>query len=260
MFFASNADAMIAPSPLGNDDRRPWRTCGIDMAAMAPSSVPDDATTNDANSDPHRRKAPPRMLVPSRRRGVARVRDVVWRKELAGDPPGGSSVVSAHDDDDESLGIQSTLERAKDSAMAVTGAPRSLPIIVVLPRSWAREAANDSTATLPHASDGDMMEEEEMEEDATPEREGGASPRRRRTSDRRDMDASSFGGRGSGRDDDRSRASARYRCAALGSPSTMKQQPGRGWRGCVCCRRRRRSTWARDDLSSRVAESSSRRR
>jgi hypothetical protein len=209
------------------------------MAAMAPSSVPDDATTNDASSDPHRRKAPPRMLVPSRRRGVARVRDVVWRKELAGDPPGGSSVVSAHDDD-ESLGIQSTLERANESAMAVTGAPRSLPIVVVLPRSWAREAANDSTATLPHASDGDMMGEEEKEEDemedATPERDEEASPWRRRTSDDRrgSMDASSFGRRSGGRDDDReeeedgagNRAAPRYRCASLGSVSTNEHKPG----------------------------------
>jgi hypothetical protein len=138
---------------------------------MAPNNVPNDAITNDASSDPHRRNALPRTLVPSRSNGVARVRDKFWRKALAGDPPGGSSVVSAQDDDAgeiDGLGIQSTLDSAKERAMADTGAPNSLPIVVVLPRSCAREATNDKTAMLPHESDGDMTEEgeERGEEDA----------------------------------------------------------------------------------------------
>jgi hypothetical protein len=113
----------------------------MENAAIAPRSVPDDAITNDANSDPHRRIAPPRRLVPRRSRGVARVRDVLWRNALADDPPGGSNVEIVHDVDvdvsarDGPHGIQSTLDSAKDNAMAVTGAPRSLPIDVVLPRS-----------------------------------------------------------------------------------------------------------------------------
>jgi hypothetical protein len=78
------------------------------------------------------------MLVPRSSRGVASVNDVVWRKELAVEPPGGNNVVRVHDVVevvDGFVGIQSTLDNANESAMAVTGAPSSLPTVVDLPSS-----------------------------------------------------------------------------------------------------------------------------
>ena len=97
---------------------------------------------------------------------------MLWRKELAVDPPGERSAVSFHDDDtDDHVGIQSTLASAKESAMAVTGAPRSLPIVVDLPSSCAKETRNDKAATLPHESDCDMIDEMAVEVAATPKRE-----------------------------------------------------------------------------------------
>jgi len=129
---------MIVPSRPGNDDNIALRICGTENAAMAPISVPVDAITNDASSEPHRRSALPRMLVPRSSRGVASVNDVVWRKELAVEPPGGNNVVRVHDVVevvDSFVGIQSTLDNANESAMAVTGAPSSLPTVVDLPSS-----------------------------------------------------------------------------------------------------------------------------
>lgn len=129
---------MIVPSRPGNDDNIALRICGTENAAMAPISVPVDAITNDASSEPHRRSALPRMLVPRSSRGVASVNDVVWRKELAVEPPGGNNVVRVHDVVevvDGFVGIQSTLDNANESAMAVTGAPSSLPTVVDLPSS-----------------------------------------------------------------------------------------------------------------------------
>ena len=115
------------------------------------------------------------------------MRDVLWRNALADDPPGGSNVEIVHDVDvdvsarDGPHGIQSTLDSAKDNAMAVTGAPRSLPIDVVLPRSCAIDAANDNAATFPQASDGDMMEWEEEADDTTGRTREASRRRRRRT-------------------------------------------------------------------------------
>lgn len=127
---------------------------------MAPRRVPVDATTNDASSEPHRCSALPRMLVPRSSRGVASVNDVFWRKELAVEPPGGSNVVRVHNVDVRYslVGIQSTLASANESAMAVTGAPSSLPAVVDLPSSCANEATNESAAMFPQESNCDMME------------------------------------------------------------------------------------------------------
>ena len=127
---------MIVPSRPGNDDNIALRIRGNENAATAPMSVPSDAIANDASSEPHRRSASPRMLVPRSSRGVASVNDVVWRKELAMEPPGGSKVVRVHDVDVDNLfGIQSILDNANESAMAVTGAPSSWPTVVDLPSS-----------------------------------------------------------------------------------------------------------------------------
>jgi hypothetical protein len=153
-----------------------YRIRGTENAVMAPRSVPVDAIMNDASSEPHCRNALPRILVPRSNRGVASVNDIVWRKELAVEPPGGSNVVRVHDvvDVDRILvGIQSTLDNANESAMAVTGAPSSLPTVVDLPSSCANEATNESAAMFPHESDCDMMEEMvvEVEDVVIPERE-----------------------------------------------------------------------------------------
>jgi hypothetical protein len=58
------------------------------------------------------------------------------------------------------VGIHPTLDSTNVSAIAVTGAPNNLPIIVVLPNNWAKEAEKASVAIFPHVSEGDSMESE----------------------------------------------------------------------------------------------------
>ena len=45
-----------------------------------------------------------------------------------------------------------TLANPKVSAMAVTGAPRSLPTLVVVPSFWAATPTAESVARFPHES------------------------------------------------------------------------------------------------------------
>mmetsp|Transcript_22105 Transcript_22105/g.53553 ORF Transcript_22105/g.53553 Transcript_22105/m.53553 type:complete len:238 (+) Transcript_22105:1133-1846(+) len=168
MFLASSAAAIFAPSRPGKDAIIAARMLrrGTEKARVAPANVPRDATTNDPNSGPHRRSAEPRTDVPSSNNGVASVRETPCKNVLADDPPGGRSVFhpDADDDDDDSReqrGIQLTLESTKVSAIAVTGAPSSLPAIVVLPRSCASDAANDRVATFPQSSHGDIIDDDD---------------------------------------------------------------------------------------------------
>lgn len=114
--------------------------------------------TKDPSNAPHCFSALPRRLVPRSNNGVANVSDTDWRNELAVDPPGGNRVFHCqHDvDDDDAIddgnsivGIQPMLDSTKVSAIAVTGAPSSLPTMVVFPNSCASDAVNDKTAIFP---------------------------------------------------------------------------------------------------------------
>ena len=115
----------------------------IEKAAIAPAKVPNDAMKNDPNKLPHCRSAFPLRLVPRRSSGVANVSDTFCRKELDGLPPGGRIVINsvvvvgAAEDEDNTNddGINPTLDKTNATAIAVTGAPRSLPTSVVLPNS-----------------------------------------------------------------------------------------------------------------------------
>ena len=110
-------------------------------ASAPPANVPREARINDPSNEPHCRNALPRILVPSNNNGVANVSDILCRNELALDPPGGNSVFQVNDDvvvaadAVESLGIQPTLDRTNVSAIADTGAPNNLPIMVDLPNN-----------------------------------------------------------------------------------------------------------------------------
>jgi len=139
-------------------------------ARTAPSNVPNEAMTKDPRREPHCWSAVPRRLVPRRSSGVARVREMDWRKVLAVEPPGGNTVLHVNDDDDDdgddsgddcSVGIHPTLDAINVSAMAVTGAPSNFPINVVLPRSWAREAANERTAMFPQLFDEEIIDDDD---------------------------------------------------------------------------------------------------
>ena len=85
-----------------------------------------------------------------------------------GDPPGGRSVfhfqidddIIDEDDDDVIIrvGIHPILDNANVSAIAVTGAPSSLPMVVDLPSNCAKEAEKASVAIFPQVSDGESSE------------------------------------------------------------------------------------------------------
>ena len=117
----------------------------IEKAAIAPAKVPNDAMKNDPNKLPHCRSAFPLRLVPRRSSGVANVSDTFCRKELDGLPPGGRIVihcdvvvvigVAEEADNTNDDGMNPTLDKTNATAIAVTGAPRSLPTSVVLPNS-----------------------------------------------------------------------------------------------------------------------------
>jgi len=102
---------------------------------MAPAKVPNDAMKNEPNKLPHCLSAFPRRLVPRRSRGVANVRDIFCRNVLDGLPPGGRIVIQSVAEVDNSDGINPTLDKTNATAIAVTGAPRSLPTKVFFPTS-----------------------------------------------------------------------------------------------------------------------------
>ena len=107
-----------------------------EQASVPPANVPKDAIKNDPSKAPHCFNALPRKLVPSNNNGVAKVSETPCRNVLAGEPPGGSNVLQLQVFDAlHNVGIQPTLDSTNVSAMAVTGAPRSLPTSVVLPSS-----------------------------------------------------------------------------------------------------------------------------
>jgi len=165
IFFANNAEAILIPSP-PKDARSADRMLNNTKARMAPDNVPNEAMTKDPRREPHCTSAVPRRLVPRRSSGVARVREMDWRKVLAVEPPGGNSVLHVNDsgdddgDDSSGIGIHPTLDAANVSAMAVTGAPSSFPINVVLPISWAREAAKERTAMFPQLFEDEIIEDD----------------------------------------------------------------------------------------------------
>ena len=138
----------------------------IEKAIMAPAKVPNDAMKNDPNKLPHCFKAFPLRLVPRRSSGVAKVSDMLCRNVLDALPPGGRIVIHSEEDDDANDnddGMTPTLDSTNATAIAVTGAPRSLPIKVLFPNSWAKEAVKESAATLPQLfeaaiRDGDGVE------------------------------------------------------------------------------------------------------
>mmetsp|Transcript_28173 Transcript_28173/g.58724 ORF Transcript_28173/g.58724 Transcript_28173/m.58724 type:complete len:368 (+) Transcript_28173:510-1613(+) len=103
IFFANSAAAILIPSP-PNDVRSADRMLRLEIdntkARTAPSNVPNEAMTKDPRREPHCWSAVPRRLVPRRSSGVARVREMDWRKVLAVEPPGGNTVLHVNDDDD----------------------------------------------------------------------------------------------------------------------------------------------------------------
>ena len=83
-----------------------------------------------------------------------------------GDPPGGRRVFHFQiddiiDEDDDVIirvGIHPILDNANVSAIAVTGAPSSLPMVVDLPSNCAKEAEKASVAIFPHVSEGESSD------------------------------------------------------------------------------------------------------
>mmetsp|Transcript_32661 Transcript_32661/g.66630 ORF Transcript_32661/g.66630 Transcript_32661/m.66630 type:complete len:113 (-) Transcript_32661:410-748(-) len=109
----------------------------IEKAIMAPAKDPNDAMKNDPNKLPHCLSAFPLKLVPRRSSGVAKVSDIFCKNEDDGLPPGARSVIHpvVVAEVDNNDGINPTLDNTKATAIAVTGAPRSLPTKVFFPSS-----------------------------------------------------------------------------------------------------------------------------
>ena len=65
---------------------------------------------------------------------------------------------SVDDDNDVVDGMKPTLDKINATAMAVTGAPRSLPTNVFFPNNCAKLAVKDKAATLPQLFEADIRE------------------------------------------------------------------------------------------------------